>query len=1214
MAIKNKFIHFKTRAAFNANVPNPALTADEGNTFYNYTTFIKDTQEIYTHGTFYKCSINEEEVEALVTSKGYITEDDIPVLSGGAAATSGQYVSGVTVSGHTVTVTKAALPTTATKLSSARTFALTGAVTGSTSSDLTSGVSITTTLSNVDASKITSGTLNADRLPEIPISKIPAAALERLYVVDSESAAVALKIQEGDVVQIGSGGPMYFCISESASTFAAKFKVFTAGAATSVPWSGVLNKPSIPEAAVDSPTRIDGSKSAAVGTSSKYAKEDHIHSTNTRMLNLNGTSYTFHSDSSSNLPMVYAPTSTGTSGQILKSTGGVPTWSDLTVNIDKVSDVTKGYGTSGDIPGGMRSFINEYRGDHLAFTPKEDILVEVSSNNGASWETKETTDAVASIFNGLNTEGFSTFTDVDTLTTDYKFRLTLTNSDRYCTITWLYLWIATNGGGYSLDVERYSEAKEWETIASDKTLFGWTGGNYISFTDRVTYNSSPTTTAQQSKIRLTFNVKSINSSYKSNIHIYRISGYGNFLWKYSNKNYLAAYGTIHTWDSNKTVIFPAAIKVPGAISTETGVTTPSLTVNGDIGCNSIKIGSRSLNNALVFTSLNNIDYTQSTKTAKEKEIVTSAALAYWNGAYSGTSSSLRYCTSGEIASTSWVKSNYILNTGGSITGPLTISAEADAKIILDNTDDETNYQQIAFAQDGVIYGRLGTYGTTDIKWNQATLATQNWVSSQGYLTSVSWNTITGKPSTFTPSAHNQASNTITALTGYTKGTSTADLAVTDTLNTALGKLECQIATKTSNTGTVTSVKMTVPTGLSVSGSPITTSGTLALTYASGYSIPTTAKQTNWDTAYGWGNHASAGYLKTIPAATSSSYGGIQIGYTTSGKNYAVELSNGKAYVNVPWTDTNTDTKVTSVANHYTPSGGTTLSASGGSSLTAGSSQVVTGITKDAAGHVTGITSGSLPAAPTLSGLGGIGTVSASGTAPLTLSTSKSGTSVTITGSVAVASSSSSGVVSTGTQTFAGEKTFSSEIQAIGGISSKNIIHIDDGTYTGYLGNLDSIGLGNGDSFAVVSEGKLTLMTVDDSPIYFGQNEDCNITGSHFSGSAETANKVVGSLTIDGTAYNGSSNVTVNTKLLQGNNAGSIIKAGYSYSGCNSSITSISGFSYNNPDAVVASSTKITSFPSNVRKMANIANLSGTYYVYCFSYIGGYVYVNGAVYA
>jgi hypothetical protein len=68
-------------------------------------------------------------------------------------------------------------------------------------------------------------------------------------------------------------------------------------------------------------------------------------------------------------------------------------------------------------------------------------------------------------------------------------------------------------------------------------------------------------------------------------------------------------------------------------------------------------------------------------------------------------------------------------------------------------------------------------------------------------------------------------------------------------------------------GTVTSVAMSVPTGLSVSGSPVTTSGTLAVTYTSGYAIPTTAKQTEWDTAYGWGNHASGGYLTTSTAAS-----------------------------------------------------------------------------------------------------------------------------------------------------------------------------------------------------------------------------------------------------------------------------------------------------------------------------------------------------------
>ena len=51
------------------------------------------------------------------------------------------------------------------------------------------------------------------------------------------------------------------------------------------------------------------------------------------------------------------------------------------------------------------------------------------------------------------------------------------------------------------------------------------------------------------------------------------------------------------------------------------------------------------------------------------------------------------------------------------------------------------------------------------------------------------------------------------------------------------------------TGTVTSVGMSVPTGFTVTGSPITTSGTLALAFATGYSLPTTAKQANWDTAF-----------------------------------------------------------------------------------------------------------------------------------------------------------------------------------------------------------------------------------------------------------------------------------------------------------------------------------------------------------------------------
>ena len=71
----------------------------------------------------------------------------------------------------------------------------------------------------------------------------------------------------------------------------------------------------------------------------------------------------------------------------------------------------------------------------------------------------------------------------------------------------------------------------------------------------------------------------------------------------------------------------------------------------------------------------------------------------------------------------------------------------------------------------------------------------------------------------------------------------------------------------SGNGTVTSVAMSVPTGLTVTGSPVTSAGTLAISNTAGYAIPTTSKQTDWDTAYSWGNHASAGYLTSATAAT-----------------------------------------------------------------------------------------------------------------------------------------------------------------------------------------------------------------------------------------------------------------------------------------------------------------------------------------------------------
>lgn len=90
---------------------------------------------------------------------------------------------------------------------------------------------------------------------------------------------------------------------------------------------------------------------------------------------------------------------------------------------------------------------------------------------------------------------------------------------------------------------------------------------------------------------------------------------------------------------------------------------------------------------------------------------------------------------------------------------------------------------------------------------------------------------------------------------------------------------------------------------------------------------------------------------SLKPATSGELGGIKIGYAQSGKNYPVKLDgSNNAYVNVPWVDTNTDTKVTSVDNHYKG----TISTSSTDPVVYSNSQisVVGGITYDAAGHIT----------------------------------------------------------------------------------------------------------------------------------------------------------------------------------------------------------------------------------------------------------------------
>lgn len=195
-------------------------------------------------------------------------------------------------------------------------------------------------------------------------------------------------------------------------------------------------------------------------------------------------------------------------------------------------------------------------------------------------------------------------------------------------------------------------------------------------------------------------------------------------------------------------------------------------------------------------------------------------------------------------------------------------------------------------------------------------------------------------------------------------------------------------------GTITNIA----TGEGLTGGPITSSGTLKHAVPSGaasgekgsstehvYIKTITTDKFGHITAVTTGSEA----VYSLPTASSTTKGGIKVGTGLTMNGEVLNHSNS----------------VTAITAQ--PSTATTASANGGTI-------VVRDIKYDAQGHVTGHNDRTITLSQTtytLSGLGGVGSVTATGTAPLTLNATKSGTTVTLTGSVSAATTSAAGLMS-----------------------------------------------------------------------------------------------------------------------------------------------------------------------------------------------------------
>ena len=221
---------------------------------------------------------------------------------------------------------------------------------------------------------------------------------------------------------------------------------------------------------------------------------------------------------------------------------------------------------------------------------------------------------------------------------------------------------------------------------------------------------------------------------------------------------------------------------------------------------------------------------------------------------------------GYLDNLDWVKFNTAYNDSiisaavtGTTTKTLTLNQQDGGTITASWTDDNTDAVTSVFGRTGAVVATSGDYTTTQVTegtnlyyTDVRARASNSFVAGSG-----AYNSTTGVITI--PTNNNQITNGAAYIT-------LGSLSATSPIfyNSTTGVISSQAASATlsgyltstdwttfnsKGSGSVTSVAMSVPTGLSISGSPITTSGTLAVTFTAGYSIPTNASQTTWDTAY-----------------------------------------------------------------------------------------------------------------------------------------------------------------------------------------------------------------------------------------------------------------------------------------------------------------------------------------------------------------------------
>lgn len=663
--------------------------------------------------------------------------------------------------------------------------------------------------------------------------------------------------------------------------------------------------------------------------------------------------------------------------------------SDITIPINSVGEAFLSWGgknISGNFGPLDASLVPTLGANRMAFSKPEGITIEYSRDAGATWiDYEASNDNKTALFTETPyTLGFvigkSTPGD-NCATKDCLLRIIYDTSKAglYTYLQKFLMYVSTNGCQdcwVTIETATNANPNTWTTRVNKQTIAGWSGWNVIN-TGFTTYGN---TSSQCQFIKFTFGCNSVNESFVkqyAGLTILKIYGYGGVGW--TTPSNLAKRGVIYELKVDQSVAFPNYV-ASNTPNTENPTVSQFLVTNGtDNYFRKASLAHVKQSLGIDNTYLKNL-YTYNTRPTDA------------NIDFSAQNNKITYMlATTKMTSNKPPQDAIILNLGwdnGSYGAQLAISNGSTGNIFVRGTDDN-------FTDDAGKHIFKWSNWVTFLNNNNCNTYIKSYVDTNVYTESSVHSLINKLPTgTADPRDDNyyiaqDASGTNqyvlrkhSSLYNYIKSK-------TDKLY-ATKKHDHDEYIKLSPNGTNNLIgtdnkinSVYLPTSTLVVGSKNTSSTNEAVTsnsiYLNLFNGTTIANSHN---IVGAGattvssdasgkitiNTPSVTIPTTLPnpqtltiqgnGTTSFTYNGSASKTLNikSGTNVSVSSdTSGNITINA----TNTDTKVTSVSNHYTPTGTTTLSASGATATEITNSsniQVVTGITMDAKGHTTSVKS------------------------------------------------------------------------------------------------------------------------------------------------------------------------------------------------------------------------------------------------------------------